>query len=75
MKNYLLICNGLTKCLPSGIPWGNLLENIANQYGVSYNPDIAMPLEFERIVNEYLAKTPVNSISNDFIDAVKKLVN
>lgn len=46
MKNYLLIGNGLNKCLPSGIPWGNLLENIANQYGVSYNPNIAMPLEF-----------------------------
>lgn len=58
MNNYLLIGNGLNRCLPDGIPWGNLLKNIADKYSVSYDPNITMPLEFERIVNEYLDSNP-----------------
>ncbi|MCF0116305.1 MAG: SIR2 family protein [Erysipelotrichaceae bacterium] len=52
--NCLLIGNGLNQCLQGGVPWGDLLRAIAEECDVTYNKDIAMPLEFERIVNTYL---------------------
>lgn len=56
MDNCLLIGNGLNRCLEGGIPWGNLLKDIAEERAVNYCPDISMPLEFERIVNNCLKK-------------------
>lgn len=56
MDNCLLIGNGLNQCLEGGIPWGNLLKDIAEERAVNYCPDISMPLEFERIVNNCLKK-------------------
>ena len=56
MDNCLLIGNGLNRCLDKGISWGDLLKTIAEDRNVSYNPEISMPLEFERIINEYLIK-------------------
>lgn len=74
MDNYLLIGNGLNRCLPDGIPWGNLLKRIADEYGVSYNPDISMPLEFERIINEYLGREIDLANPNTIImDAKRKI--
>ncbi len=57
LENTLFVGNGLNRCLEGGIAWGDLLENIAIQLGVSYNKEIEMPLEFERIVNEFLKKS------------------
>lgn len=57
MENTLFIGNGLNQCLSEGVPWGKLLEEIAyKKLYTSYNSKIEMPLEFERIVNEYLGK-------------------
>lgn len=53
-QKTLFIGNGLNRCLSSGVAWGDLLQNIAVKYNVPYEPDIEMPLEFERIINEYL---------------------
>lgn len=56
MNNSILIGNGLNRCLPNGISWGNLLQDIANKYGVVHNPKISFPMEFENIVNQILQK-------------------
>jgi hypothetical protein len=71
MDNYILVGNGLNRCLSGGIPWGNLLEKISAKYKVSYNPDIVMPLEFERIVNEYLANCQSSPAPNDVMIKIK----
>ena len=55
MERCLLIGNGLNQCLKDGIAWNNLLRNIANDFNLKANPNIPMPLEFERLVNQYLA--------------------
>ena len=52
-KKGLLVGNGLNQCV-QGTSWGNLLKNIATEYNVDYDENIPMPLEYERIVNEYL---------------------
>ena len=52
MKHTLLVGNGLNRCLESSISWGSLLKDIADEYGVTYNGEIPMPLEFESIVNK-----------------------
>lgn len=72
MDNCLLIGNGLNRCLDSGIPWGNLLKEIAEERAVDYCPDISMPLEFERIVNNCLKKEkkPTNNIYMEIKKAV-----
>ena len=58
MENSLLIGNGLNRTLKSSISWSALLQDIAKSYGVSYEANIPMPLEFERIVNTILATDP-----------------
>lgn len=54
MHSTLLIGNGLNNCLKDSIKWSDLLEGIAKEYGVKYNGNIPMPLEFECIVNQIL---------------------
>ena len=54
LQTTLVIGNGLNQCLEGGLPWGNLLEQIADQFGVDVCKDIPMPLEFERLINVYL---------------------
>ena len=61
MESSLLIGNGLNNCLKNSIPWKNLLEGIAKEYGVEYNGNISMPLEFECIVNQILEHEKVPS--------------
>ena len=56
MKNSLFIGNGLNRCLKNSISWGDLMEYVSKELEVSYHSEIAMPLEFERMVNEYLEK-------------------
>lgn len=72
MQNCLVIGNGLNQCLPDGVSWGNLLEMVAEEYHIEYNPDLPMPLEFERIVNEILKNraTPFG----DIYDEVKEKI-
>lgn len=72
METSLLIGNGLNQCLKGGVPWGNLLRAIAEDYGVAYNESISMPLEFERIINEILKKEPSYGIG--IYDEVKQKV-
>lgn len=57
MENTLFIGNGLNRCLIGGVPWSQLLEDTATKYGTSYYKDSEMPMEFERIINEYLQNT------------------
>jgi hypothetical protein len=54
--NCLLIGNGLNRCLKDNISisWGELLKGTAEKLKVNYNADIAMPLEYERIINAHL---------------------
>lgn len=79
MDNYLLIGNGLNRCIPNGVSWNNLLENISKDYNVNYNTHITMPLEFERMVNEYLERERNNivvpgRVLNQFKEKVAKLI-
>ena len=73
----LLIGNGLNQCLEGGLPWGDLLQQIALNYGVDYRNEIPMPLEFERLVNTYLQHNPsdaadiYNRVKQDVADLVK----
>ena len=55
IENCLLIGNGLNRTLKSSISWSALLQDIAKDYGVNYEANIPMPLEFERIINTILA--------------------
>lgn len=64
-EKTLFIGNGLNRCLDIGINWGDLLNDIASTLGVSYNDKIDMPLEFERIVNEYLKRNNTGSGRKD----------
>ena len=54
MGNCLMIGNGLNRCLENSISWDSLLQEVADELGVSYNSSISMPLEYERIINSYL---------------------
>lgn len=68
-ENCLLIGNGLNRCLKNSISWGELLNGIAHDLGVHYYSDISMPLEFERIVNEYQELFPYSK--ENIYDKVK----
>lgn len=76
----LLIGNGLNQCLKSGLPWGDLLQQIARNYGVAYRSDIPMPLEFERLINVHLQHNPsdaadiYNRVKQDVANLVKAAV-
>lgn len=72
MENCLLIGNGLNRTLETSISWGDLLKDIAEDFGVDYYEDIPMPQEFERIINSYL-KTSNNPTSNVYEDIKKKI--
>lgn len=61
LQTSLLIGNGLNRCLEGGLPWGNLLNQIADQFGVDTCSDIPMPLEFERLINIHLKNNPSDS--------------
>ena len=54
MGTTLLVGNGLNRCLKNSFSWGDLLKKITEEFGVTYNGKIPMPLEFECIVNQYL---------------------
>ena len=69
----LLIGNGLNQCLEGGLPWGDLLQQIALNYGVDYRSDIPMPLEFERLTNVHLQQDPLDAI--DIYNRVKQDVS
>lgn len=74
MQNYLLVGNGLNRCLSTGVSWGDLLKTVAEKYHVSYNPNIVMPMEFERIVNEILSRDLTKN-PNTFINDVKSEIS
>lgn len=76
MKSSLLIGNGLNNCLKNSISWRNLLEGIAKEYGVEYNGNISMPLEFECIVNQILKheKVPSPQIYRTIKEKVAEIV-
>ena len=65
LEKTLFIGNGLNRCLKGGIAWGDLLGHTAKQLGVPYEPKIEMPLEFERIINEFLKTTNFSSARID----------
>lgn len=65
MEKTLFIGNGLNRCLINGVPWAKLLEGTANGYGTSYYEDSEMPMEFERIINEYLQNSYQSNLGID----------
>jgi hypothetical protein len=72
LPTTLLIGNGLNQCLDGGLPWGNLLSQIADQFGVATCSDIPMPLEFERLINVHLKNNP--SDAKDIYNRIKTAV-
>lgn len=62
LENTLFIGNGLNRCLQHGFDWANLLKSIADNWQIDYYENDEMPMEFERIINEYLQKFGINSI-------------
>ena len=76
----LLVGNGLNQCLKAGLPWGDLLQQIARNYGIAYRSDIPMPLEFERLINVHLQQNPMdaadiyNRVKQDVATLVKSAV-
>ena len=64
LENTLFIGNGLNRCLQHGFDWANLLKSIADNWEIDYYENDEMPMEFERIINEYLQKVGINSILN-----------
>jgi hypothetical protein len=77
MKAAILIGNGLNRCYLGAIPWDSLLQNIANDYGVSFNRENPFPLEFESIVNQILSgqKSPSDSIYGELKQRIAHAVN
>lgn len=75
IDNCLLIGNGLNRCLSVGnISWGNLLQKIADELNVDYYNDNPMPIEFERIINTYLAqKEPDDTLYKFYTDIKYKI--
>lgn len=73
LENSILLGNGLNRCLEHSISWGELLSETAEKLGVQYNPEISMPLEFERIVNCFLSKNERESKGNVY-DEIKKQI-
>ncbi len=73
MENTLFIGNGLNRCLSNGVAWANLLEETANKYQTSFFADTEMPMEFERIVNEYLQNSYSTNIGLDRKDIYKEI--
>lgn len=73
----LLIGNGLNQCLKGGLPWGDLLHRVAQNFGISYRGDIPMPMEFERLINVHLQQDPMDAadIYNRVKQEVADLVN
>ena len=72
MKNYLLIGNGLNRCLSASIAWGNLLKETAAEFGVEYNGAIPLPMEFEYLVNGFLKKN--NDTKEDIYKRTKESI-
>lgn len=74
MNNTLFIGNGLNRTLKNSIAWSDLLEGIADELKVSYYSDNPMPLEFERIINEYLndSATPTSDV---YKEVKNKIIN
>lgn len=66
----LMIGNGLNQCLEGGLPWGDLLRQVAEKFRVEYRSDIPMPLEFERLINIYLQHNPSDAV--DIYNRVKQ---
>ena len=63
MDKTLLIGNGLNRTLKSSISWEDLLDDIANEYGVEHIDNLPMPLEFERIVILFCENHPIQVVS------------
>lgn len=56
LENSLLLGNGINRCLISNVAWGDLLNNLANEYGVECSRKLSFPLEFECIANQILER-------------------
>ncbi|MBR3098433.1 MAG: hypothetical protein IKH18_02510 [Clostridia bacterium] len=72
MENCLLIGNGLNRCLKTSSAWGELLKKTADRLKVHYEEDISMPLEFERIVNEYMSKVKDAAVLQELYNEICK---
>lgn len=77
MEAAILIGNGLNRCYKGAIPWGMLLQDIADEYGVSFNHNNPFPLEFESITNQILSKekAPSDAVYKKLKQKISRIVN
>lgn len=73
MKTFL-IGNGLNRCIVNNISWGDLLKNIANEYGVELEDSVSFPMQFECIANQILfeSKKPSDTIYEEIKTKIAK---
>ena len=73
MKTFL-IGNGLNRCIADNISWGDLLQKIANEYGVELQSSVSFPMQFECIVNQILigTKKPSETIYEEIKTKIAK---
>ena len=74
MENCLLIGNGLNRCLEGSISWDSLLQEVAETLGVTHNKYIAMPLEYERIINSYL-ESHISKTDSIYLETKTRIAN
>lgn len=69
MDKCLLIGNGLNRTLENSISWTDLLKDLSTELNTKHYEEIPLPLEFERIVNNYLEDS--NDPTPEFYSKVK----
>lgn len=75
-NNYettLFIGNGLNRTLTGGVEWSQLLKKISEKYHTDFYKNQDMPLEFERIINEYLQNSKNVFYEKDRKDIYKNI--
>lgn len=72
MNKCLLIGNGLNRTLENSISWSDLLRDLSTKLNTKYYEEIPLPLEFERIVNNYLEH--MNNPTPEIYFKIKKSV-
>ncbi len=77
MQEAILVGNGLNRALDERDSWNSLLERVAKSRNIEFCKTISMPLEFERIVNEYLKieSSPSPKIYNDIKKEIATIID
>lgn len=73
MKNCLFIGNGLNRCLDNSISWKNIMSYVSNEINVASCEGISLPMDFERMANEYMIQN--NAMSDAIYSKMKKIIS